>query len=110
MSKDIQKLGGMTDLVAVANTSAAKALSVTNSLYLIVENIDTSNPVFVTSGILTDTITFPTTSTGQRGAYLKPSSGQLLYKKNNPNDTHIITISTATSAVANLVVQSAEGM
>lgn len=106
MTKDIQKLGGMTDLAAVTTSSAAKALTVSNSLYVILENIDGTNPVFVTSGSASDTIVFPTTTTGQRGAYLKAGSGQLVYKKNNPNDTHLITISTGT---ATLVIQAAEG-
>jgi hypothetical protein len=107
MSKDIQKVGGMTDLMAVTTTSAVKALTVANSLYLILENVGSADPIFVTSGTASDTITFPTTSAGQRGAYLKADGGQYLYKKNNPNDTHLIAICTGTGST--LVIQAAEG-
>lgn len=108
MSKDIQKLGGKTDIAAVTATSAAKALSQTNSLYVIVENVG-DNAVFINSGDSAVSVTFPTTSTGQNGAYISPVKGaQIVYKKNSPTDTHIAVICD-TGLTSTLVIQAAEG-
>jgi len=106
MNKDTQKLGGMTDLMDVTTSSAVKALTVSNSLYVIIDNLSSTNDVFVNSGTSADTVVMPTTSTGQRGAYIAAGVKQVRYKKNSPNDTHIIAIGAGSATIA---IQAADG-
>jgi len=101
------QIGAMTDVVTASTSSQAKALTVSNSQFLLIENADTTNGIFVNSGNSAITITFPTTSVGQNGSYIGPGK-TLCYRKNNPSDTHLAYICSAGTPTA--YIQESEGI
>ena len=100
------QIGSPTVVAAVTATSSTKTLGDTRSEYLIIYNAG-SNPAFVNSGGTTVSVTFPTTSTGQRGVICPPGA-LVTYRKNNANDTTIAAICD-TGLTTTLYIQSGDG-
>lgn len=101
------RVGGFTVLAAVTATTQAKSLVLTNSRHLILKNLGT-NAAFVNSGPSTETVVYPTTTTGQNGSIIAP--GEICtYSKNNSADTHLACICD-TGLTTTLSVQSSDGI
>jgi hypothetical protein len=101
------RVGGFTVLAAVTDTTQAKSLVVTTARHLILKNLGT-NACFVNSGAATDTIDYPTTTTGQNGALIAPGE-MCTYSKNNDSDPALCCICD-TGLTTTLSIQSVDGI